>query len=244
MYGPTRSAIETLENHLRKCAGQPEKVQAAALAQARSKKQKKMQFDAPPSSEYSGPDYSAPGRSNSAPQFYENPYASSSFYEFGDRSASPSIAPSDSLSNIGPGLSRSLSSGHIGQGRRPSSSHGVPSDSAVWMPAKQINLERRLTRLTASAGLPLSWIDNIEWIYFMNEFLPGGRSPSRKVLSRRLIPAMAAELRAEAKVFVKGQNATVQADGWTGENHHHLIAFMITANQKVRKCITMLYIPI
>lgn len=38
--------------------------------------------------------------------------------------------------------------------------------------------------------------------------------------------------------------ATVQADGWTGVNNHHLIVFMLTANQEVRAIISdILYFP-
>jgi hypothetical protein len=36
-----------------------------------------------------------------------------------------------------------------------------------------------------------------------------------------------------AKESMRGQNATIQADGWTGVNFHHLLAFMITVNKKV-----------
>jgi hypothetical protein len=42
-----------------------------------------------------------------------------------------------------------------------------------------------------------------------------------------------AEFRAEAKAAANGHEATIQADEWTGVNHHHLIAFMITVDGKV-----------
>jgi hypothetical protein len=87
--------------------------------------------------------------------------------------------------------------------------------------------------LTASAGLLLSWVDNAEFVAFIDEFLPAAKSPSRKVLTQRLIPVAVAEFRAEAKAAVNGHEATIQADGWTGVNHHHLIVFMIMVDGKV-----------
>jgi hypothetical protein len=38
----------------------------------------------------------------------------------------------------------------------------------------------------------------------------------------------------EVKMKVTNQEATIQSDGWTGLNNHHLVAFMITADKKVR----------
>ena len=93
--------------------------------------------------------------------------------------------------------------------------------------------KNRLARLTASAGLPLAWVDNVEWLLFLQDFLPAATPISRKVLTTRVTPNLVNQMRNDAKGVVKGQNGTIQADGWTGENHRHIIAFMITANQKV-----------
>jgi hypothetical protein len=102
-----------------------------------------------------------------------------------------------------------------------------------WSPELQGVFEVHIARLTASAGLPLSWVDNPEWIDFIHQFLPWAASPSRKVLTTRLIPRVAKSYRQTAKQSTKGQNATIQADGWTGSNFHHLLAFMIAVNKKV-----------
>jgi hypothetical protein len=102
----------------------------------------------------------------------------------------------------------------------------------AWNSEKQQSFENRLGRLTASAGLPFSWVDNPEWLAFVDEFVPAARSPGRQTLSRRIIPKLVKDLRGQVKNKVCGQNATIQADGWTGENHHHLIAFMVTVNNK------------
>ena len=112
------------------------------------------------------------------------------------------------------------------------SSRLVP-DIPSWSSVRQKQFERSIARLTASAGLPLSWVDNAEWIAFVEEFLPATKSPSRKVLTNWLIPTAVAEFRAAAKAAANGREATIQADGWTGVNHHHLIAFMITVDGKV-----------
>ena len=101
--------------------------------------------------------------------------------------------------------------------------------------------EARVARLTAAAGLPLAWVDNPEWIDFIHQFLPWAVSPSQKVLTTHLIPRAAESYRQNAKESSKGQNATIQADGWTGTNFHHLIAFMIAVNKKVR---SILYLPL
>lgn len=102
-----------------------------------------------------------------------------------------------------------------------------------WSKEKQKSFENRIARLTASAGFPLSWVDNAEWIDFCTEFLPAAKLPSRKTLTRRLLPAAVEALRASARAAAKGHEATLQADGWTGTNNHHLLAFMITANGQV-----------
>lgn len=53
------------------------------------------------------------------------------------------------------------------------------------------------------------------------------------MLTRRLLREAAADLHAKAKAAVQGKQVTMQADGWTGINHHHLIAFMVTCDKKV-----------
>jgi hypothetical protein len=86
----------------------------------------------------------------------------------------------------------------------------------------------------AAAGLPLAVVDNPAWIELCDEFIPAAVSPSRKVLTKRLLPSVLAEYQAEAKLSARGREATIQSDGWTGVNHHHLLAFMITVDGKVR----------
>ena len=103
----------------------------------------------------------------------------------------------------------------------------------AWSPESQKSFETRLARLTASASFPLSWVDNPEWIAFCDEFLPAAKQPSRNTLTRRIIPATVNNFREAAKAATKGQEATLQSDGWTGTNNHHLLAYMISADGKV-----------
>ena len=90
-----------------------------------------------------------------------------------------------------------------------------------------------MLRLTASAGFPLSWIENPEWVKLCDNFIPGAPQISRKVLMQRILWEVVNEFREEAKRKCSGKEATMQSDGWTGINHHHLLAFMIMADQKV-----------
>ncbi|CDO74573.1 hypothetical protein BN946_scf184771.g9 [Trametes cinnabarina] len=90
-----------------------------------------------------------------------------------------------------------------------------------------------MIHLTASAGLPFSWIENPVWLSFCDEFLPSAKVPSRTTLSRRLLRDEVKLFRAQAITRTAGANATLQADGWTGINNHHLVAFMLTGKREV-----------
>jgi hypothetical protein len=39
-----------------------------------------------------------------------------------------------------------------------------------WTVVHQLHFEERLMHLTASVGLPLSWVENLEWLLFCTEF--------------------------------------------------------------------------
>lgn len=102
-----------------------------------------------------------------------------------------------------------------------------------WNDERQSLFEGKLIRLTASADLSFSWVENPEWLAFLREFLPQAKSPSRKVLSQRLLPQTLKVLRVDAQKRANGIKATVQCDGWTGENAHHFVAFMMTGEGQV-----------
>ncbi|PPR07164.1 hypothetical protein CVT24_010717 [Panaeolus cyanescens] len=111
---------------------------------------------------------------------------------------------------------------------RKTSHHYLPT----WTSDMQQRLGNRLARLTASAGFPYRWIENVEWTHFMTEFLPGALPISRRQLSDTLIPKEAERYRIESKKRAEGCLATLQCDGWSGINFHHFLAFMITTDRR------------
>lgn len=105
----------------------------------------------------------------------------------------------------------------------------------TWNSAKQTNFENHIICVTASAGLPLAWVDNPETIDMFNDLAPAARVPSQKTLTCHLLPAAVNEFQANAQAATAGHEATIQADGWTGQNKHHLIAIMMTVDGRASK---------
>ncbi|KZT31206.1 hypothetical protein SISSUDRAFT_970170, partial [Sistotremastrum suecicum HHB10207 ss-3] len=64
--------------------------------------------------------------------------------------------------------------------------------------------------ITASANFPLTWTENPEVMAFFAKFIP------------------------HAEAMMKHSKVTLQCDGWTGENHHHLQAFMVTGDNRLQ----------
>ena len=99
-----------------------------------------------------------------------------------------------------------------------------------------------LACITTSCNFAASWIKNIEVVNFFKTFLPPAKIPSHHKLTHKIIPMTNLALHAEAQADVKGMHVTLQGDGFTGINHHHLLALMITADRKVclaNYCITL-----
>lgn len=138
-------------------------------------------------------------------------------------SSQPSVHPSHSSTplNIYQNLSES------------SSTANCTSHYGTWDHNRQISFENRLAKVTASAGLPLAWLDNPQVASLFEEFLPLANLPLCKTMTNQIIPNLVADLRQTARNEASGAYATIQADGWTGINHQHLLAFMITARKKV-----------
>ncbi|KAI0759891.1 hypothetical protein BD413DRAFT_595481 [Trametes elegans] len=59
----------------------------------------------------------------------------------------------------------------------------------VWDDNRQAHFCAWLAKITASCGFPFTWVKNIKWLDFCNDFLPEARNPSRRVLAHKLIPA-------------------------------------------------------
>jgi hypothetical protein len=102
-----------------------------------------------------------------------------------------------------------------------------------WSKGEQALFETAIARLTASAGLPLRWVENPEWLALCERFLLNAKSPSRKVLTQRLIPTTLKGFKQAAQEQCRGLEGTLSYDGWTGGNHHHYVAFMVNCRGQV-----------
>lgn len=256
-HGWISSATSTALNHLRACALVSSLVKSTAEESCAGKyasnspTASRQRRQASQMSEFGATmpsiSFTAPGASSmAAPSMLPNNLSFPQNYSEWGGSMAPSLrnspAPSDTGSSYSnphaPSQSASVSAQSrsasvSAQYRRQSNSSAMIDPTLIWSPEKQKSFDTRIARMTASAGFPLSWVDNAEWIDFCTEFVPAAKLPSRKTLTGRLLPAAITELRTAAMTVAKGQNATLQADGWTGMNNHHLLAFMITVNGKV-----------
>ena len=102
-------------------------------------------------------------------------------------SSADSISPYDSISVGGASASASRMNSQppshpasqIGsQALRQRSSYTpgtIPPDMLAphWPVARKKAFEKHILRLTASAGFPLSWTENLEWRLFCDEFVAG-----------------------------------------------------------------------
>ena len=151
-----------------------------------------------------------------------------------------SLHPSESASQISYNRSGPSLQPPSQLGRRRGSYNMFPQNVPgellvpVWSPSRVKAFEHRILRLTASAGFPLSWVENPEFHALQDEFIIGSPHISRKVLTKQILCEVVTEFHEAVKQQTAGKEATMQSDGWTDINNHHLVAFMITADQKVR----------
>ena len=147
----------------------------------------------------------------------------------------PSVISSSSSSSLAPSDSISIISSSLPSCTRCSRHYitPLPLSDLPWSDACQACFKDRLTCLTTSAGFPLSWVENPEWLNFCTEFLPQAKSPSHKVVTWCLLPRALADLQSQAKLQASGKNTSASCDGWTGEIFHHYIAFMIVVGREV-----------
>lgn len=128
----------------------------------------------------------------------------------------------------------------LGQGSSRSSS--VQLHAMNWSPTpmewsadQQDTFNMWLGWLTASAGLPIYWIENPELILLCQEFIhPAAIVPGRKAMTNRILPALNRDFQKRAQAVInEGAPATIQSDSWSAINDHHLNAFMMTVEKKV-----------
>ena len=254
LIGWIRGETSTLLNHLRRCNSQPESVRADAEAACVNRKGKGQQM-APPTivipviqdgtptflplnATQDGTPTFLPLNAAQDPQQHGNAYLPLPLV---DRQMSSSGSISSGTSTRGDTRPNSPypDSVHLQQsGSRSSSIMGHSMNRnplGEWPTDRQNTFNTRLGRLTASAGLSLGWVENPEFILFCQEFVhPSAVVPSRKVLTHRILPSVKREFRKNAQAAtMEGSKATVQADGWSAINDHHLNAFMMTVDRKV-----------
>lgn len=237
---------EGLVNHLRNCDCQPSEIrQKAQLQKDNTRSPRKSAaaaslFRQPPSiSPYPPSQPLAPVIQVQTPfNTYQSAYTlsipgpSTHSLSHGTYEREPSIV-STSTSSLAPSDSISLAPSRSRRSRVASFNSPAASPDMAWSDARQMHFEERILRLTASAGLSLSWVENPEWLNLCTEFIPQAKSPSRKVLTQRLLPRTLAEMKKKTMERVSGQNATASCDGWTGENFHHYVAFMVVVRKEV-----------
>ncbi|KAI0755919.1 hypothetical protein BC629DRAFT_1296554 [Irpex lacteus] len=102
-----------------------------------------------------------------------------------------------------------------------------------WTSETQRRFESRIARVTASANIPLSWVDDPEVQAFFADFIPAARPISRRVLTSRLLPTELDAQRAVLLPRIEGGEATLQCDGWSAGNFHHYTGFTLTVKKEV-----------
>ncbi|EPQ58521.1 hypothetical protein GLOTRDRAFT_37090 [Gloeophyllum trabeum ATCC 11539] len=66
-----------------------------------------------------------------------------------------------------------------------------------------------MARLTAAQGWSLTWVESIEWLDFIEEFIP------------------------DTQQHCRGKEGTLETDGWSSVNLLHLVPFMVNVNQEL-----------
>ncbi|KAL0064720.1 hypothetical protein AAF712_008266 [Marasmius tenuissimus] len=139
------------------------------------------------------------------------------------------IGPGDSVSQVG-SITGSPSTGEIpspgeppAKRSRKSSTRSAATQSTPqqWNDTLQNKFETQIAQITASQGLPLSWVENPEWENFLWEFLPGAHNLSQGRLTWIIIPRTLAVMQGVARGPLQGSMGTLQADGWSGINSVH-----------------------
>lgn len=127
--------------------------------------------------------------------------------------------------------SQSPTPSHFTSLKRPRTGMMQLSNSPIpytsWSEHRQTRLENGLAQLTASANLPLRWIENPELQAIFAEFFPSARLISQKQLTNVIVPRVLGEQRIGAQRFTRGQESTVQGDGWSGGGHRHWQGFVL-----------------
>jgi hypothetical protein len=75
---------------------------------------------------------------------------------------------------------------------------------AEWTPDQQNTFNTQLGQLTASAGFQVSWIENLEFILFCQEFVnPTSNLLSQKVMTHWILPTIKREFQKKAQASIR-----------------------------------------
>ncbi|KIM69848.1 hypothetical protein SCLCIDRAFT_102788 [Scleroderma citrinum Foug A] len=91
-----------------------------------------------------------------------------------------------------------------------------------WSSAQQDCFEHHMANITASCGFPFHWVENPAVRDFLDDFFPHTSHLSSYQLTNRVIPQQVNRYQQAAKDASRGCEGTLQTDGWTGVNFHHL----------------------
>ncbi|KAI6038753.1 hypothetical protein EDC04DRAFT_2603676 [Pisolithus marmoratus] len=97
-----------------------------------------------------------------------------------------------------------------------------------WSSTHQECSEHHIANITASCGFPFNWVENQAVRDFLDDLLPYASHLSSYQLTNCIVPQQVNHYHQAAKDASKGCQGTLQTDGWTGINFHHLVAFMVT----------------
>lgn len=241
------SCPNTLLNHLKSCPNRTDDIRELAVLELNESKAPRSRGNIHPPAFSPSPPYS---ELDSLSLSITPPYGSPVFppTRSGSLQGSPAMtvtglsssptlyAPSTSLpplpANTAHGVRQLPSAGHRTSSRASSLAPAVPQ--TAWSMESQREFESRIARITASANIPLSWVDDPEFVAFVRRFIPAARPVSRRVLTSRLIPSELNAQRLALLPQIENADATLQCDGWSGGNFHHYTGFTMTICGEVR----------
>ncbi|KDQ10781.1 hypothetical protein BOTBODRAFT_177856 [Botryobasidium botryosum FD-172 SS1] len=64
----------------------------------------------------------------------------------------------------------------------------IPTFTQSWSATDQLEFESHIAAITASAGFPVSWVNNIEVRRFFERYIPHAHLPAHKTLTTHIIP--------------------------------------------------------
>jgi len=102
-----------------------------------------------------------------------------------------------------------------------------------WTPSHQQEFSADLLKVFVSAGIPWNAANDPELRQFHEKWIPGSKTPDRRVLSGRLLDKEATEAENRMQKRMQGKLATGQCDGWKNVARASIVASMVTVEGEV-----------